>query len=325
MELAAVSGCSEDPARVETPPIDLVGHIGRCHYSLRVLNRIPKGAVIPVADALQRLIIGALDSGSELAWGRLLSFSNWGLGGDKSLFQRWLGSRLPNLCKIQIFRSCKLPLKRRVAAKFAACDVSWAWAVWELASAESLAPRDGNTLRALKEEHSSAPENLSLPDPPDGSVVPAVALEEDIRKGILSLHAGASRGPDGLRPGHIRSLVAHGSEEAGSRLVSALTDLVNVMLRGEIPLFAVPILYGANQCVIRKIRWWHQAYCCRNHIQEIVSKSKLKVSRPGSRRRAEAGPVGGLNQWGMQGGSACGPTLCQGLSPQKGPSEDRHA
>ena len=27
---------------------------------------------------------------------------------------------------------------------------------------------------------------------------------------------------------------------------------------------------------------------------------------------------------GMHGGSACIPTLCQGLSPQKGPSEDRH-
>ena len=66
------------PARAETPPIDLVGYIGRCHHSLRVLNRIPKGAVIPVADALQRLIREALDRGSEIAWGRLLSFSYWG-------------------------------------------------------------------------------------------------------------------------------------------------------------------------------------------------------------------------------------------------------
>ena len=72
-------------------------------------------------------------------------------------------------------------------------------------------------------------------------------------------------------------------------------------------------------------RWWHPANCCRKHIQEIVSKSRIKASCPGSRKRAEAGQVGGLNQRGMRGGSACGPTLCQGLSPQKGPSEDRHA
>ena len=143
-------------------------------------------------------------------------------------------------------------LKRRVAAKFAEGDVSGA--VRELASAEGLAPQDGDTLRALKEKHPSAPENLSLPDPPDGSVVPAVATEEDVRKAIMSFRAGASGGPDGLRPGHLRSLVAHGSAEAGSRLLSTLTDLVNVMLRGEVPLpqFAVPVLYRANECAIRK-------------------------------------------------------------------------
>ena len=63
---------------------------------------------------------------------------------------------------------------------------------------------------------------------------------------------GDSGGPDGLRPGHLRSLVAYGSAEAGSHLLSALTDLVNVMLRGEVPQFAVPIIYGANECAIRK-------------------------------------------------------------------------
>ena len=68
------------PARTETPPIDLEVHIGRCHHSLRVLNRISKGAVTPVVDSLQRLIREALDSSSELAWGSLLYFSYWGLG-----------------------------------------------------------------------------------------------------------------------------------------------------------------------------------------------------------------------------------------------------
>ena len=62
-----------------------------------------------------------------------------------------------------------------------------------------------------------------------------------------------------------------------------------------------------------------------DYSQEIVSKSGLKASRPGSRRRTEAIPVGGLNQWRVRGGSACGSTLCQGLSPQEGHSDDRHA
>ena len=61
--------------------------------------------------------------------------------------------------------------------------------------------------------------------------------------------------------------------------------------------------------------------------QEIVSKSGLMASRPGFRRRAEAGPVEGLKfstSGGMLGGAARIPTLCQGLSPQKGHSEDQH-
>ena len=68
----------------------------------------------------------------------------------------------------------------------------------------------------------------------------------------MSFPAGASGGPDSLQPGHLRSGLAHGSAEAGSPLLSALTDLVNAMLRGEVPRFAVPILCGANECSTRK-------------------------------------------------------------------------
>ena len=65
-------------------------------------------------------------------------------------------------------------------------------------------------------------------------------------------------------------------------------------------------------------------YDISENNQEIVSKNELMACRPGFRRRAEAGPVESLNQCWMRGGSTCIPTLCQGLSPQKGPSEDRH-
>ena len=212
-----------------------------------------------MADALQRLIREAMDRGSEIAWGRHLSFSYWGLGcPSESGGVRQVSLSTPvrqqvgqfmegtDLLAVKVttrrrdgVRGGDETLKRRVVAKFAEGDVSGA--VRELASAEGLAPQDRDTLRALKEKHPLAPENLSLPDPPDGSVVPVVATEEDVRKAIMSFRAGASGGPDGLCPGHLRSLVAHGSAEAGSRLLSTLTDLVNVMLRGEVPQFAVPV------------------------------------------------------------------------------------
>ena len=119
----------------------------------------------------------------------------------------------------------------------------------------------------------------------------------------------------------------HGSAEAGSRLLSTLTDLVNVMLRGEVPLpqFAVPVLYRANECAIRKKDGGIRPIAVGSSLRRLsvkVGSCGLKANRPGSRKRAEAGPVGGLNKRGMPGGSSCGPTLCQGLSPQKGSSED---
>ena len=48
--------------------------MGECPHRLRVLNRIPKGAVITVADDLQCLISVVLNENTKLARGRLNSF-----------------------------------------------------------------------------------------------------------------------------------------------------------------------------------------------------------------------------------------------------------
>ena len=181
-------GIKRVPVRAETPPINLVGYNDRCHHSLSDLNRIPKRAVIPVADAQQSIIRECLDRGSEIAWGRILSFSYWGLGcpGESGGVRKVSLSTLVRQQVARFMEATDLPavkvttrrgdggcggyeaLKKSVTAKFAEGDVSGA--VRELASAEGLVPQDGDTLRALKEQHPAAPENLSLPDPPDTSV-----------------------------------------------------------------------------------------------------------------------------------------------------------
>ena len=224
-----------------------------------------------MADALQRLLREALNGGNELAWGRLMSFSYWGLrcpGGSGSGRQVSLATsvkqqvshflQLTDLPSVIVSPSVRLragtrgedALRRRVAAKFAEGDVRGA--VRELSSADGIAPQGAETLEALKEKHPPAPENLSLPGPPDGSFVPVIATEDDVRKAILSFRAGSSGGPDGIRPGHLRTLIGHGAAEAGSRLLSTLTDFVNMLLRGEVPNFAAPVLFGANICAIQK-------------------------------------------------------------------------
>ena len=69
---------------------------------MRVLNRIPKGAAIRVADALQRLIREVLNESSKLAWDRLIVLQllgSWVFGGGglgeqgRFHWSVWLSSR----------------------------------------------------------------------------------------------------------------------------------------------------------------------------------------------------------------------------------------
>lgn len=161
-------------------------------------------------------------------------------------------------------------LRRRVAAKFAEGDVSGA--VREMASAEGLAPLNEDTVEALRAKHPPASGDLNLPDPPDESIVPVVATEGNIRKAICSFRAWSSGGPDGLRPGHLRSLIGFSSAETGARLLTALIEFVNVMLRGEIPEFAIPALFGTNLCGIQKKDGGIRPIAVGNTLRRLATK-----------------------------------------------------
>ena len=116
-----------------------------------------------------------------------------------------------------------------------------------LASSEGVAPRNDNTLKIHKLKHPSSPADLALPDKPGEDVaLPAVAGEEDIGKALSSFRPGSAGGPDGLRPGHLLASVSRKAAEADVRLMSSLTEFVNLLMRREVPEFAKSIIYGAN-------------------------------------------------------------------------------
>ena len=48
------------------------------------------------------------------------------------------------------------------------------------------------------------------------------------------------------------ALTGRASAEAGTRLLTALTDLINVALKGEVPEFATSTFYGENLCALTK-------------------------------------------------------------------------
>ena len=234
---------------------------------------IPRGAIISIADALHQLLEQAMRESSPLAWGKLLSFGLCGLkqpsdatgSEDRSIslttrvkrqVQEFLQMDRLELPEKIDHKSSKngdkdLKLKRNVAAKFADGDLKGA--VRLLASSEGVAPRDDNTLRLLKLKHPPSPADLALPDPPgEDEALPAVAGEGDIRNALSSFRPGSAGGPDGLRPGHLLALVSRKAAEAGVRLMSSLTEFVNLLLRGEVPEFAKSIIYGANLSGLEK-------------------------------------------------------------------------
>ena len=253
--------------------LDLEVIVLKCRNNYRVLNRIPKGAIRQVGDALNDILKSVIEQCTPVAWSRLICFCYLGLrvpdrerdGHSTSLATKVnkqvadfiaLGSmpHLPPIVTEQSSRSqidSSLKLKRRVAAKFADSDIRGA--VREMASTDGLAPHNSETVRALKAKHPPTPDNLSLPAPPSGDLVAApVITENEVRKAIESFRPGSAGGPDGLRPGHLRTLIGLAAAEAGVRLLSTLTKFVNMVLEGGVPEFARSVFYGASLCALTK-------------------------------------------------------------------------
>ena len=297
-------GCLEQTAAtpVVTSQVDLVEYLSLCRNRVRVLRIIPKGAVISVADALQKLLNRAVREKTPLAWGRLLSFSYWGLrqptrdegadGRSVSLTTRvkrqvsayMEGDCLADLAGDPVFGGDRVAdaehgLKRSVAAKFADGDIRGA--VRLLASSEGHAPKNGETLRLLEQKHPPAPGDLSLPEPPEDGFPTCVCAVEDIRKALSSFGPGSAGGPDGLRPGHLQSLTSRWAAEAGVRLLSSLTEFVNLILSGGVPEFAVGVFYGASLCALSKKDGGVRPIAVGNTLRRLATKVGAKAMSAG--------------------------------------------
>ena len=288
-------GTIGDPQGQSNQPDNLEKYIGRCRSRLRVLNKIPLGAVVSVAGALHRLLQEALVQKTQLAWTRLMSFCYWGLqcpDGGREARQVSLATKikqqvahfletesLPTLPEphVSVLTNRQLSdddkadkMRKRVAAKFADGDVSGA--VRELSSSDGLAMQSEDTVRALRDKHPPAPRDLMMPEPPDNSFIVPVVSEEDVRKAVNSFRPGSAGGPDGLRPGHLKTLLSHSSAEAGVRLLTTLTDFVNAILKGEVPDFAVSTFYGATLCALTKKDGGIRPIAVGNTLRRLAAK-----------------------------------------------------
>jgi len=71
-----------------------------------------------------------------------------------------------------------------------------------------------------------------------------------VRAAIQSFPNGSAAGPDGLRPQHLKDLLLGAPDD--NQLLSAVTDLTNLLLEGKTPPSVRVALFGANLLAIRK-------------------------------------------------------------------------
>ena len=79
---------------------------------------------------------------------------------------------------------------------------------------------------------------------------PLEVLPVAVRTAIQSFPNGSAGGPDSLRPQHIKDLLLGAPDD--SPLLSAITDLINLLLAGKVPASVQGALFGANLLAITK-------------------------------------------------------------------------
>ena len=254
---------------------DLADHLANLKQTRQVVQRIPRGTRIAAADALTMLIDTAVEERTKEAMTKLFQFPRIALAvPDKdvkenhsltSKIKRQIAMYMESLAPVDNSVSDVHQDKRRVRPR-ARSDIDYIrrtvplkladgdvrGAIRLLASNDQIAEHSHEVVEGLKLKHPPAPSDLKLPPAPAENHQPYMATEHDVTSAVASFDTGSSAGLDGLRPAHLKDLTSKSAGEAGPRLIKALTSLVNLALRGEIPPSARTTFYGASLTALRK-------------------------------------------------------------------------
>ena len=124
-------------------------------------------------------------------------------------------------------------------------------AVRIIASDKSVITPTPEAMTALRLKHPLYPLDLHPPPTEPVSQTSSVS-EEEVMVALKSFCPSSAGGVDGLRPGHLKDLVAPQTAEAGRRLLKALANLCSKLLRGQIPQHARDLRFAVNITALRK-------------------------------------------------------------------------
>ena len=107
---------------------------------------------------------------------------------------------------------------------------------------DSVITPTSEVVTALRLRHPPTP--LDLRPPPTEPVNQTLSLsQEKVMVALKTFRPSSAGGVDGLRPGHLKDMVAPQTAEAGRRLLKALANLCSKLLRGQIPQHARDLIF----------------------------------------------------------------------------------
>ena len=108
-----------------------------------------------------------------------------------------------------------------------------------------------DSLIAMQERHPPNGWMDKMADLPDATLTDPLQVSiREVEEAIRSFPAGSSGGPDGLRPQHLLDLI--NARESAGPLLQAMTDFINLMLRGECPHQIRDQIFGGTLIALSK-------------------------------------------------------------------------
>ena len=137
---------------------------------------------------------------------------------------------------------------------------------------DSVITPTSEVVTALRLKHPLSPLNLHPPPTESVSQTSSVS-EEEVMVALKSFRPSSAGGVDGLRPGHLKELVAPQTAEAGRRLLNALTNLCSKLLQGQIP---HDLLFAANLTALLEKDGGIRPISVGNVFRRLASKIAVK-------------------------------------------------
>lgn len=160
---------------------------------------------------------------------------------------------------------------KRVDSKLSDLDVRGA--VRLLSTEESFAKFSVTTFNTLQEKHPTPPTTVPTHQSPKPSDDALQVTQVQVRKSVMSFASGSAAGSDGFRPQYLKDLLSISAGNVSTDVISALTDLMNFMLRGEVNPTVSKYLYGASLCdMVSKLNVWYQDDGTLSDSPDIVLK-----------------------------------------------------